>query len=155
MMNVHLETEIAAPADKAWAVLGTDFAGIDHWSTVVTTSRPIAGDEVPPGLTVAESAPVPGRETKTKVTLIEVLTEFDDAGRSLTFVGVGLPPIVNRAENTQSIVETGQDSSKVVFDVEFDFRGPFRLLSPLMAKRMSATFGDVQKDLKHYLETTP
>lgn len=153
-MQVHLETEIAAPADKAWAVLGSDFAGIDRWSSVVKTSRPIGHDEVPSSVTVARSAPVPGRETKTKVTLTEVLTKFDDDRRSLTFVGTGLPPIVRRAENTQSIVETGPGSSKVVFEVEFDFKGPFGVLGPIMAKRMSSTFGAVQEDLKKYLETT-
>ena len=38
--------------------------------------------EVPDDLTVAASAPVPGRETTTKVTLREVLTAYSDDDRS-------------------------------------------------------------------------
>ena len=151
-MNVHLEIPIAASADDVWQTLGREFAEIEDWSTVVRTSRAIAADEVPDGMTVAPEAPVPGRETTTRVTLVEVLTEYSDAGRRLTFEGVGLPPIVRRALNTNSVRATGDGSSVVVFDVQMDFRGPFGVLAPLMKRRMNKTFGDVQRDLKAHVE---
>jgi len=151
-MNVHLETPIAASADDVWQKLGREFAQIEDWSTVVRTSRAIGTDEVPEGLTVAPEAPVPGRETTTRVTLIEVLTEYSDADRRLTFEGVGLPPIVRRALNTNSVRATGSASSVVVFDVQMDFRGPFGVLAPLMKRRMRKTFGEVQRDLKAHVE---
>jgi hypothetical protein len=56
-------------------VLERDFAGIDVWSSFVKTARPLDTSEVPDDLTVAPGAPVPERETTTKVTLKEVLTE--------------------------------------------------------------------------------
>ena len=151
-MHLHLETEINAPADTAWQALGPSFAQIDEWASFVQTSRPIDRSEVPDDLTVDPTAPVPGRETTTKATLIEVLTNYDDAGRTLTFHGVGVPRIVTRARNVQSIRTTSPTTSTVVFEVDFDLWGPFRIFDPILRRRMAATFGDVQADLKRHAE---
>lgn len=151
-MDLHLETAIDASADDVWAVLGRDFAGIDSWASFVKTSRAIEMDEVPDHLTVAAEAPVPGRETTTKVTLTEVLTEYSDEDRTLTFDGVGLPPIVSIARNVNSVRPTGDGSSMVSFDVHMGFRGPFAIMAPVMKRRMLKTFGEVQQDLKQHVE---
>ena len=153
-MELRLETPIDAPADAAWQLLGPEFAQIDRWSSFVRTSRPIDRSEVPAGTMVAPTAPVPGRETTTKATLIEVLTAYSDDERTLTFEGVGLPPVVSYAGNTQSIVETGPNSSAVVFEVRMDFKGPFKLLGPVMKRRMQKTFGAVQADLARHAAAT-
>ena len=52
-MHLRLEADIAAPADKTWNLLGTQFAEIDTWATVIKTSRPIGADEVPASMMVA------------------------------------------------------------------------------------------------------
>ena len=152
-MQLHLETPIDASADAVWAVLGRDFAGIERWSSTVEASRPIDKSEVPSGLEVDPSAPVPGRETTTKITLIEVLTAYSDNARSLTFVGVGLPPIITEASNVNSVRPTGENSSVAVFDVSIDFKGPFAIIAPLLKRRMAKTFGIVQHDLKAFVES--
>lgn len=152
-MHVRIETDIDAPADDVWETLGTRFTEIDKWAGVVKTSRALDADEVPPELETAPDAPALGRETSTRVTLREVLTRYDNDARSLTFVGVGLPPMVSRAEDTQSVVETGTRTSKVVFEIDFDFRGPFKVFDPIMSRRMRRTFGGVQADLKGHVES--
>lgn len=152
-MQLHLETDIAAPADSVWRVLGTQFADIDEWAAFVQTSRPIGLDEVPASIVASPEAPVPGRETTTKVTLKEILTAYSDSDRSLTFLGDGLPPIVKRAQNVQSVRAIGPEASTVSFDVTFDFVGPFAVLSPVMKKRMSKTFAGIQSDLKRHVES--
>lgn len=151
-MHLKLETDIAAPADDVWRVLGIQFADIDNWSTFVKTSRTIEASEVPPSFTVAETAPVAGRETSTKATLIEVLTDYSNRDRSLTFHGVGVPKVVKRARNVQSVREVDANRSTVVFEVDFDFVGPLELLGPLVKRRMEKTFSEVQTDLKRYVE---
>lgn len=151
-MQLHLEQEINAPADAVWGVLGGEFADIASWASVVKASRPIDVGEVPASITVASTAPVPGRETTTKATLREILTAYSDEERSLTFEGAGLPKIVRLARNVQSVQETGPSTCKVVFDVQFDFAGPFGFLASPMKRRMTKTFGDVQTDLKLHVE---
>ncbi len=93
-MDIHIETDINAPADDVWAVLGSRFAEIASWSSTVQSSRPLASEDVPPGFTVAAEAPVPGRETTTRAgTLREFLTEYSDSERVLTFRADGLPRV--------------------------------------------------------------
>ena len=151
-MELRIEQRIDAPADHVWRVLGTEFAEIDRWSTFVKTSRPLDRGEVPSGLTVAPTAPVPGRETTTKATLKEVLTGYSDEERTLTFVGLGLPPIIRLARNVQSVRADGPDRSTVVFEITFDFLGPFAVLGVVAKRRMATTFGRVLDDLKRHVE---
>ena len=59
-MQLHLEQEIHAPADRVWEVLGRQFAHIERWSSTIERSRAIDPSEVPQGLTVDPAAPIPG-----------------------------------------------------------------------------------------------
>ena len=35
---------VAAPASKAWQVIGEDFASVDQWATAIPKSSPIGSD---------------------------------------------------------------------------------------------------------------
>lgn len=147
-MHVHMERAINAPADVAWQILGAEFAEIDQWASFVKTSKPLGSSDVPASLTIAPGAPVPGRETKTKATLREFITAYDDERRTLTFDADGLPPIVRRGRNVQSVRPDGEDACTLVFDIDFDFVGPFKVLGPVMRRRMGDSLGGVMDDLK-------
>ena len=153
-MHLVLEKTINASADDVWKVLGTEFAEIDKWAEFVKTSRPLAANEVPEGIKADPNAPVPGRETMTKVKIVEVLTAYSDENRSLTFEGIGLPKIITKAQDTQSVKATGPSTSTVSFVIDFDFLGPFAVLSPIMESRMSKTFTEILDDLKRHVETS-
>lgn len=152
-MRVHIEKKINAPADEVWQALGPEFADIDDWATFVRSSTALSVDDAPKGMTIATTAPVAGRETTTKATLREFITAYSESERSLTFDGAGLPPIVRHARNVQSVRDHGDGTSTIVFDVDFEFKGPFKVLDPVMRRRMEATFSGVQEDLRIHVES--
>lgn len=147
-MHVQFSKDINAPADVTWQALGPEFARIDDWAGFVKTSRELTTADAPDSLSIAPSAPVAGRETKTKVTLREFITGYDDSQRTLTFDAAGLPPIVRRGRNVQSVQTTGPETSKLVFAIDFDFKSPFQIFGPIVRRRMSDSLVGVMDDLK-------
>ena len=130
-MQLHLETEIAAPAQRVWEVLAHNFASIDQWASVVDKCRPMDRGEVPDGWTVAPGVPVPGRVTTTKfATAKEVLVEYSEADREFTFDTADLPRILKMAKNHSKVSEVGPNQSVVSFDIEIVPTGPARLFAP-------------------------
>ncbi len=136
-MNIVIETEINAPAETVWKILAHQFADIASWSSTVDQSAPIGMDEVPSGMRVAPEAPIPGRETKTKAaTLREILVEYSDADRTLTFLGDGLPKVIPMASDRQTVEAIAADRCRVTFDVTMELRFPVSLFTPLLKKRI-------------------
>ena len=154
-MKVYIETSIDAPADRVWDVLGRRFAEIDQWTSIVDTSRPLEPEEVPTDVMVAAGAPVPGRETKSRVlTAKEVLVEYSDSDRQFTFDTADLPRVMKSARNRTRVTEVGSDESVVSFDIEIEPDGVMRPFMPILKKRMTRSFGTVQQDLKDHVEAT-
>ncbi len=151
-MHVHMNKKIEAPPDVVWRWLGPQFANIDLWSSFVKTSTALTAGDAPAPMTIAPSAPVAGRETTTKATLQEFITAYSDEGRTLTFDAAGLPPIVRRGRNVQSVRDDGDGTSTLIFDIDFEFKGPFKILGPIMRKRMATSLGGVQDDLRAHVE---
>ncbi len=156
-IHIHLEEEIDAPADEAWAVLAHRFAEIGEWAPGVETSRAISLDEVPAGFTVAPSAPVPGRVTPNPLgDITEVLTMYSEDDRTFTFEADGLPPIVTHTTSTTRVTELDNGHSLVTFDIEMGFIRPFNVLGPVMQSRLQSSAAGpagIIKDLKTYLES--
>ncbi len=146
-MHVHLERSIAAPAAVAWKILGPEFAEIDTWASFVRTSEALQVADAPTGMTIAAGAPVAGRRTKTKATLSEFITAYSPEDMSLTFEAAGLPPIVKRASDVQTVRSTGDTTSTLTFEIDFDFLGPFAILGPVMRRRVEKSIGGTMDDL--------
>lgn len=147
-MNVHIETEIAAPAHLVWQILAHEFASIETWSRTVTRSRALTVDELPADVRVDPRAPVAARQTSSAfVTAREYFLTFDDPGRTFTFAALDLPFFLSRAENTSRVEETGPGTSRVVFDVVMDLWGPFALGSGLLKARFTRAMRAVHDDL--------
>lgn len=151
-MHVYMEMDIEAPAAVVWKWLGPEFARIDVWSSFVKKSKELSPREAPKGMLLAPTAPVAGRETTTKATLQEFITAYSDDRRTLTFDAAGLPPIVRHGRNVQSVRDNGDDTSTLIFEIDFEFKGPFKALDPIMRKRMAKSLGGVQSDLKAHAE---
>ena len=63
-MQVHIETEINAPADRVWGILAHQFADMADWTTTLSESRVVDVSELSGGIKIAHNAPVPARETR-------------------------------------------------------------------------------------------
>ena len=152
-MQVHIDTEINAPAHEVWAVIGQEFASVADWASIVDESRPLDLDEIPSSMPVAVDAPVPGRQMKSKAgTFKEVLVEYSDAERQFTFDTADLPRIMRTAKNHTRVAETGPGTSTVSFDITLEPAGPMKPVLPLLKRRMLKSWTSVQHDLKTHVE---
>lgn len=153
-MDVHISTEINAPAEKVWKILAHQFGDIAEWTPVVKSSRAITAEQIPPGLTAAASAPVPARETASPAgTFTEVVTMYSEDSMEFQFDAAGLPPIFSEAIDVQRVIPKGDDQCTVTFDITMTPRGPFKLFNPILKKRFGSTMSRVQQHLKVFAET--
>ena len=153
-MQVHIETEINAPAEKVWQILAHQFADMADWTSTLSESRVIEGDEMPAGLKVATNAPIPARETVSSfATAIEVISDYSEEEIQFTFHAANLPAILSEASNTQRVTPKGEDQCLLTFDMNLVLNGIFKIMSPLLSRRFQKTMGGVQRELKLYAET--
>lgn len=151
-IDVHLEVDIDAPADEVWALLGPGFADAADWVNLIDSSRAMTMDEVPAGYTVDPDAPVPGRWTPSKFgDPAEVLVDYSDEDRTLTFWAANLPGILVHSQNTQQVIATGEGTSRVSFDIHAQPK--FRFMRNKVASILERGLGTVLVDLKVKAET--
>ena len=155
-MELHLEQEINASAEKVWGVLAHQFAEISNWAPRIKSSRAIDKSEVPAEFKVAEGAPVPGRVTPNPLgEVTEVLTQYSEANKSFTFEVAGPAPLFSLTVNNTQVIAKGADRCLVTFDIQFMPKGIFKLFGPVLKRRFQTSpFGPagVIKDLKQYVE---
>ena len=152
-MELHIETEINAPADKVWQILAHQFGDMADWTTTLSESRVVDASDYP-NFKAAPTAPVPARETTSSFAkAVEIITEYDEEKKQLTFDAVGLPPFMSSARNTQRVIAKGPNKSVVSFDFRIGLKHIFNLMSPLLKSRFGKTMGGVQRELKVYAET--
>ena len=154
-MKLHLEQPINASADKVWTVLAHQFEDIAAWSDTVNESRALDRSEIPADVKPAAHAPALGRETIAGpgIKLKEVITAYSEDNRELTFEGIGLPRIMRFAKDTQRVTATGANTCLLTFDVHVEPKGAFKVINPLLKRRMASTFSKIQQELKHYTES--
>lgn len=153
-MQVHIETEINAPAEHVWQILAHQFADMADWTSTLSESRAIGRSELPEGLTIAAHAPVPARETTSSFAkAIEVISDYSEEEMELTFVAANLPPILSSAANTQRVISQGDDKCLITFDMNIGLRGIFKIMAPFLNRRFQKTMSGVQNDLKVFVET--
>jgi hypothetical protein len=150
-VKVSSETIIDASADRVWEIVGHQFARIGEWATAIPASRPISR------ASSAVEEPVAGRVCETGLPLVSAVEEtilaYDEAGRTLTYAGAGLPRFVSEARNQWSVIPLHDQRALVRVEAITEMRGvvgrllavPFRL----WAARVGAKTLD---DLKHYVE---
>lgn len=153
-MDVHIQTEINAPAGKVWEILAHHFADIAIWSSTVSASHAVEAADLPQNYRADPDAPVAGRSTTTPLaTMIEVITRYSEANRELTFAAAGLPSLLAEARDTQRVIAQSPDRCIVTFDIHVESRGIFKLFNPIVQRRFKTMMTVVQQDLKRYAET--
>lgn len=153
-MDVHIETEIDAPASTVWNILAHQFTEMAAWTETLSESRTLAASEIPTSFKPAPDAPSPARETTSSFAkAIEIIVEYSEEDMRLRFDTANLPFILKSASNTQSVVSLGENKSKVMWDLAIEMRGIFKIMGPLMSNRFQKSFGGIQQELKYYAET--
>jgi hypothetical protein len=110
-------------------------------------------EQVPSDIRVARTAPVPGRMVVTGLgQLAEVLVEYDEPGRSFQFVALGVPGIVSRSTDRTTVVSLGPNRCRVSLEIEMLLWGGFRILEPLLKRRIGSVLQPFLVDLKQFAE---
>ncbi len=152
-MELHIETEINAPAEKVWEIIAHQFGDMADWTKTLSESRVVDADKYSE-FKAAPTAPVPARETTSSFAkAVEIITAYSEKQMELTFDAAGLPPFMSYARNTQRIISKGSNKSVVSFDFHIGLKHIFNLMSPLLKSRFRKTMGGVQRELKFYAET--
>jgi hypothetical protein len=166
MPKISKELVLAAPADAVWQVLGPGFAQIGDWATAIPASTAVPASDTSPGAQPSTGgnkvarltdAPVVARICATSLRMVsdvvETLTGYDEAGRTLTYEASGMQAFVTIARNTWTVVPVSEQRCKVTLDAQFDTAGFIgalaRRLLLLQIGRTSRHLGD---DLRHYVE---
>jgi hypothetical protein len=167
MPELSTEFVVAAPAAAVWDVIGRRFDRIGAWATAIRASTALlhpAGTatarevtRLPVGQFIA-GAPVAGRVCTTGVRLVprvtETLVAYDEANRTLTYEGSGMPAFVTTARNTWMVTPHDERRCRVTLRARFVTRG---LLGHLGRRAILAQVGRTSRyladDLRHYVET--
>ncbi len=153
-MQRTLEITIDAPAEKVWDILARRYCEIAGWTRAVQRSWPMRQEQIPPEVQVAPAAPFPGRMVVTPLgQLGEVLTEYSEPERSFTFLALGVPGIVTRSTDRTTVHALGPSRCRVTLEIELLLWGGFRILEPLLKRRIARALQPMLEDLKHFAET--
>jgi polyketide cyclase/dehydrase/lipid transport protein len=149
-MRVAVETTIDAPADAVWQIVGPRFADIGQWASAIRSSR--AAHAEPSDRT----APVDGRVCETGLRIAPRVTEtivaYDDAARTLTYEGDGLPAFVTLARNRWRVTAIAPGRCVLSLDATVELRGAARILAPALRVQFRREGRRLARDLKHYAE---
>ena len=152
-MELHIETEINAPAEKVWEILAHQFGNMADWTATLSESRAVDASRYPE-FKAAPTAPIPARETTSSFAkAVEIITKYDEEKMMLAFDAVGLPPLMSSARNTQCVIAKGPNKSVISFDFRIGLKHIFNVMSPFLKRRFGKTMGGVQRELKLYAET--
>ena len=144
-MRVHRTIDIQAPADEVWQLLGPGYGDIAAWARLVSaSSRTAAGDG-----RQCTIAGMPGISR-----LVERLTAYDDAARSLSYVvDEGMPGLVRQSGNSWQVEPTGPRSCRVSATASFRL-APWALpLTPLLRLGVARIETQTLADLKTAAES--
>ncbi len=155
-LKIYIETEINSSADHVWEILGTKYADVSVWSSLVDTSYSITAEDLPMGYEALPNSPVPARITvagKKEHKITEVLTIYNDESRELKFYGEGLPGFFVSSSDHQRVESIADNKCKVSFNIELKLKGPGIMLKGLLKKRFFKVMTEFQNELKVYAES--
>jgi len=153
-MKRTLTIDIDAPAARVWDILAHQYCDVAAWTDAVQKSWEMDASLVPPNVVVAPEAPVAGRMVVTPLgQLAEVLIEYSEYERTFTFLALGVPGIITRSTDTTYVVET-DTGCRVELHIEMVFKGPFKLLDPVLKRRIGNVLNPFLADLKRHAEGT-
>ena len=147
-VDVKQELTINSHIDSTWQVMGTEFSEVDLWCVNFIESE--AGG----------SKKFNDIDYSTRVTLTEkgentqVLDEFDPANHLLKYhITDGKPGIAKEASAVWSLIDLGQNKTKVILEFRFVAKGWIGLLmSGKVRSGINNTSTEIAEELKYYME---
>jgi len=151
MAIIRAEVTIEAPADEVWEVVAHQFDRVADWATAIPTSTSIAG------VATRVDAPVKGRVCTTGVGMVpeveERIVAYDEANRTLTYEGYGMPKFIKTARNRWQVEAIDDRRSRVSLEATLVPRGIIGGLMYLLLRIQLARIGpQFLSDLKYYVE---
>ncbi len=151
MATITAELIIEAAADAVWEVLAHQFDRVGEWATVIPSS---AASE---GVAANIGAPVMGRVCATGVRIVPEIEErivaYDEANRTLTYEGHGMPKFIKTARNRWHVQALDDRRSRVSVEATLEPCGIVGRLMYVFLRLQLARIGpQFLGDLEHYIE---
>lgn len=151
MAILRAEVSIDAPAAAVWEVVAHQFDRVGEWATAIPSSTPAHT------VTQGTGVPVAGRICRTGMALVPEVTErivaYDEARRTLTYQGEGLPRVLGIPRNQWRVETVVDRRTRVSLEATLPVRGVVgRLMYLLLRRRLARAGAQLLDDLKHYVE---
>jgi hypothetical protein len=149
--TITAEIIIQSPADAVWEVLAHQFERVGEWATAIPSST-----RSPHG-NAHEGVAVTARICSTGVRMVHEIEErivaYDEARRSLTYEGRGMPKFIKTARNRWQVQPLGDQRSRVTVEATLEPRGVIGRFMYVFLRLQLARIGpQFLDDLKHYVE---
>jgi len=153
-LHISLEQAVDAPASEVWGLLAHDYVSINDWSSVVLASREMLESDLPEGFAADADAPVIGRiVTSGFGDVSETLVMYDEDEKTFTFRAGGLPGFIAYSQNTHAVLDMGDGTSLITYDIYLVPKGPMRLMKGKLERRFQEVLGHHLEEAKDYIET--
>lgn len=148
-MELRAAVTINAPAHAAWEVVGERFGQIGEWATPIIASS-LEGE---PSLGAIRICQVARFGPFRAGVIHEQLVDFDPAAMTLSYKSTaGLPAFVRSAVNNWSVHPDSAATCIVRTHATLELRGPVRLLSFFVTRKLQAEAARVLDELRHQVE---
>ncbi len=140
-----------APAGAVWEVLAHRFDRVGEWASAIPSSTASADVSADVG------APVTGRLCAIGVRMVPEIEErivaYDEANRTLTYEGRGMPKFIKTARNRWHVEALDDQRSRVSVEATLEPRGVIGRLMYVFLRLQLARIGpQFLNDLEHYIE---
>ncbi len=147
---IHQEIIIDAPIEKAWEVLGPQFADAHKWASSISHSESLNAESLNGSICTERGCSVKGIGD-----IKEKLLSYSPENNSLSYqVHEGMPKMVKYATNYWQLIDLGNGKTKLKMKIEMKTQGFMGwLMGGMMKKKMTKLSGDVIEEFKYYVET--
>jgi len=150
-MKISKSTNINAPAETIWSLIGTEFTDVGNWASGVYHSSAKSG------MSKVPSAPVAGRTCETSLgPFSEEIVAYSDSDMHIAYSvsGEKMPGFMKSTVAEWSIRESPAGVCTATMTMTADIAQPFAFLMGWMIKKQFTTAViDAMDDLKVYAET--
>ncbi len=143
------EVIINAPIEKAWEILGPQFADAHKWASSIKHSESL-NEESLNGSTCTQR----GCNVKGMGDIKEKLLSYSLENHSLSYeVHEGMPKMVKYASNNWELIDLGNGKTKLKMTIKMETQGFMGwLMGGMMKKKMTKLSADITEEFKYYVE---
>lgn len=148
-VSVEKSIIINAPLDQVWQVTAGDFENIHRWDANVKTARQKG--------VAHNGAPVGGRVCGlyNGSDIVESIVEYDENRHRFVYaITEGLPGFIESGQNTWTHQVVNPNKTRVTMKTAMNVKGFLgTIMQGPMKSQIGKLLGNVQEELKHFVET--